>query len=148
MASYIFPFIVGQCFKSFALFFFHFLNLPGKKMMILLTTVPPEARKVLGTEQALYKPWLSKKMNKQMYHLWTHTQRCQLWTGRINSWRATAGRDIEPQCNWRVTAAASCLDSVSEKQGRLVKGTKRISPSTRYKCPGHRAWSHPLRMEP
>lgn len=117
-------------------FFFHFLKLPGKKMMILLTTVPPEARKVLGTEQALYKPWLSKKMNKQMYHLWTHTQRCQLRTGRINSWRATAGRDIEPQCNWRVTAAASCLDSVSEKQGRLVKGTKRFSPSTRYKCPG------------
>lgn len=65
MASYIFPFIVGQFFKSLALFFFFiFLKLPGKKMVILLTTVPPEARKVLGTEQALYKPWLSKKMNK------------------------------------------------------------------------------------
>ena len=129
-------------------FFFTFLKLPGKKMMILLTTVPPEARIVLGTEQALYKPWLSKKMNKQAYHLWTHTQRCQLRTGHINSWRATAGRDIESQCNWQVTAAASCSDSVSEKQGRLAKGTEGLSPSTRHKCPGHRAWSHPSRMGP
>ena len=149
MASYISPFIVGRCFKSFALFFFFtFLKLPGKKMMILLTTVPPEARKVLGTEQALYKPWLSKKTNKQVYHLRTHTQRCQLWTGHINSWRATTGKDIESQCNWQVTAAASCSDSVSEKQGRLAKGTEGLSPSTRRKCPGHRAWSHPSRMGP
>lgn len=61
----IFPLLSLVNFLNHLLFFFFtFLKLPGKKMVILLTTVPPEARKVLGTEQALYIPWLSKKMNK------------------------------------------------------------------------------------